>query len=293
MTFDRASNGAVPMKRVGFVLLILSFSACAQEQPNENWRFTHAMSMTGPWPLPAPDPTKLQGRGLQFEAEHLRGAEPFACGPARMEVLEDVPAEGLFEGTLDAPAHDTARQLGLKAPPYTLRRVTCPNAGFDFVQVDAETLLVALDERVWTLSNAAGTRASAGSPEFVVQALLEAHFAGDRGFVPALLAPKARWLSTSMNKAIETYFARPGPKDEVPPINGDAFTDSQEGPTRFAVDAAQAKKNHAELWVRFADGWSQKRLKYMLVREKAGWRVDDIRSEVPSERSLRQILEND
>lgn len=283
----------MPMRRVGLALLMLFFGACAQAQPVESWRFTHAMSMTGPWPLPAPDPGGLQGRGLKFEPGRLLGAEPFACAPARLEILEEVPAEGLFEGTLDAPANDAARQLGLKAPSYTLRRVTCPNAGFDFVQVDAETLLVALDERVWTLSNAPGTRASSGSPEFVVQALLEAHFSGDRGFLPALLAPKAHWLSTSMNKAVETYFGRSRPKDEVPPINGDAFTDSQEGPTRFAVDTATSSKKRAEVWVRFADGWSQKRLKYLLVREKKVWRVDDIQGEAQSERSLRQILEND
>lgn len=281
------------MKRIGLALLLL-FSACAQAQPVESWRFTHAMSMTGPWPVPAPEPGGLQGRGLQFEPDRLLGAEPFACAPARMELLQDVPAEGLFEGTLDAPAKDTARQLGLKAAPYTLRRVTCPNAGFDFVQVDAETLLVALDERVWTLSNAPGTRASADSPEFVVQALLETHFSGDRGFLPALLAPKVPWLSTAMNKAMGTYFARSRPKDEVPPINGDAFTDSQEGPTRFAVDTATSSdKKRAEVRVRFADGWSQKQLKYVLVREKKAWRVDDIQGEAQSGRSLRQILEHD
>ncbi|MGH8516423.1 MAG: hypothetical protein ACREUE_03080 [Panacagrimonas sp.] len=274
-------------------MLLMTLSLCAQAQPMQTWRFTHAMSMTGPWPVPAPDPVGLQGRSLTFEAGRLKGADPFACAPARVELLEDVPAEGLFEGTLDAPADQTARQLGLSAPPYTIRRVTCPNAGFDFVQVDAETLLVVLDERIWTLSNAPGTRASVDSPEFVVQALLEAHFGGDRGFLPALLVPKSRWLSTAMNTAIKTYFARPRAQDEVPPINGDAFTDSQEGPTRFAVGTATSSKDRAEVWVRFDDAWAARRLKYMLVRQSAGWRVDDIRSEDADERGLRQILEND
>ena len=291
MKVEHKRNTALPMKNFWLVLLMI-FSACAQAQPVETWRFTHAMTMTGPWP-PATDPTGLQGRNLQFKPGQLLGADPFACEPAQLEILDKVPAEGLFEGSLAAPADKTARNLGLKVSPYTLRRVTCPNAGFDFVQADAETLLVVLDQRIWTLSNAPGTHASANSPEFVVQALLEAHFGGDRGFLPDLLAPKKRWLSTAMNAAIKTYFARPRPQDEVPPINGDAFTDSQEGPTRFAVGAAQVKKDRAELWVRFADGWTEKRLKYVLVREKAGWRVDDIGSEKQDERSLRQILEND
>ncbi|MCC2657492.1 MAG: hypothetical protein K0Q76_2600 [Panacagrimonas sp.] len=280
------------MKRAVVVLLLL-FSACAAAQPGERWRFTHAMSMTGPWPVPAPDRSGLQGRGLEFAPGDLRGADPFACAPARVELLDKVPSEGLFEGTLPAPADEAARKLGLGAPPYTVRRVTCPNAGFDFVRADGDTLLVVLDERIWTLSRAPGTRAAAGSPEATVQALLESHFAGDRGFAPASLAPKTQWLSASMNAAIKTYFARPRPKDEVPPIDGDAFTDSQEGPTRFAVGAATVSKDHAELEVRFADGWVEKRLKYRLVRERAGWRVDDVRGEAPDDRGLRQILEND
>lgn len=291
MNAERTRTTVLRMRNCWLALLLV-FSACVQAQPVDTWRFTHAMSMSGPWP-PVADPAGLQGRSLQFKAGQLLGAAPFACEPAQLEILDTVPAKGLFEGVLAAPADSTARNLGLQAPPYTLRRVTCPNAGFDFVQADAETLLVALDARVWTLSNAPGTRASADSPEFAVQALLESHFGSDRGFLPASLAPKSVWLSTAMNAAIRTYFSRPRPQDEVPPINGDAFTDSQEGPTRFAVGSAQVQMGRAQLWVRFADGWTGKRLKYQLVRENAGWRVDDIGGEKQGERSLRQILETD
>lgn len=291
MNVGRNRDTTLAMKSLCFAMLLV-LATSAQAQLIESWRLTHAMSMTGPWP-PTNDSSGLQGRSLQFTPGQLLGADPFACAPAQVEMLQKVPAEGLFEGSLPAPADKAARNLGLGAPPFTIRRVTCPNSGFDYVQADADTLLVALDGRIWTLSKAPGTQAPTDSPEFVVQALLEAHFAGNRGFLQPLLVPKLRWLSTPMQKAIKTYFARPRPSDEVPPIDGDAFTDSQEGPTRFAVGAAQVKNDRAELWVRFADAWVEKRLKYLLVRENAGWRVDDIHIEDPSQRGLRQILEND
>jgi hypothetical protein len=260
-----------------------------------SWRFTHSMAFTGPEPQPPKDKTGLTGRSLRIDDGKLIAPHPFTCESAKWETLQ-APAEGLFEGALAAPAKEAAQALGIVTLPATLRRVTCSNAGFDFIQADDETLLTALDHRIWSLSNTPGTRAKADAPEGVVQSLLEAHFAADRGFLPRLVANKNRWMSTALRKAIATYFAKPRPQDEVPPIDGDAFTDSQEGPTRFAVGAARSEdgnQKRAEVVVRFADAWSTKRLTYALVREPAGWKVDDIRSEAPDARGLRDILEHD
>lgn len=270
--------------------------------PSGAWRFTHSMAVSGPEPQPRTNTPALRGRSLHFATGRMSGPPPFgersACGQgAKHETLRQVPVQGLFEGLFqDQPptqATASAQRLGIPRLPAVVQRVTCANAGFDFVQVDAQTLLTALDGRIWSLSQTPGTQAAAGTPEATVQALLEAHFSSDRGFLQPLLAPKLRWLSTPMRQAIQTYFARPRPRDEVPPIDGDAFTDAQEAPTRFAVEAAQVRGTQARLTVRFADGFGEKRLQYRLVREASGWRVDDILSGDNDPRSLRTVLEKE
>lgn len=256
------------------------------------WRFTHSMSFTGPEPQPQPDPIELVGKSLKIGPRKLSAPHPFTCESAKWEKLQ-APAEGLFEGAIPAPVKENVQALGIARLPATIRRVSCSNGGFDFIEADEDTLLTALDYRIWSLSNTPGTHAKADAPEGVVQALLEAHFAADRGFLQPLIANKTGWLSAGLLKAIGTYFGKTRPQDEVPPIDGDAFTDSQEGPTRFAVGKARVKGDKADVVVRFADAFSSKRLTYRMVRESSAWKVDDIISEAHDTRSLRDILEHD
>jgi hypothetical protein len=274
--------------------LLLVLVAPFSHGADSAWRFTHSMAITGPEPQPPPDRTGLPGRNLTIGDAKLIAPPPFSCEKAKWQVLQ-APAEGLFEGALPAPADKSAQALGIATLPATLRRVTCSNAGFDFVEADPDTLLTVLDYRVWSLSNTPGTRAAPDAPEGVVQALLEAHFAADRGFLQPLLANKTRWLSTDLLAAIATYFGRTRPQDEVPPIDGDPFTDSQDAQTRFSVGKAHVDKGakHADVPVRLADAWSHKRLAYRLVRDGQAWKVDDIRSDASDSRTLRDILEND
>jgi hypothetical protein len=274
------------------LMMGLLVAPLAQQVDASSWRFTHSMALTGPDPQPPPDRTGLTGRVARIGPQRFDAPSPFTCESATWEVRQ-VPAEGLFEGALPAPAAAHAQALGIARLPATLRRVTCSNAGFDFVEADEDTLLTVLDARIWSLSNTPGTRARPEAPEGVVQALLEAHFSADRGFLPPLLANKTRWLSAALLEAIATYFARVRPRDEVPPIDGDAFTDSQEPPTRFAVGEADVDGKKADVVVRFADAWSARRLTYRLVREADHWKVDDIRSDAPNDRGLREILEQD
>lgn len=273
-------------------LLVCTISIAHATEKKTTWRFTHSMAFTGPEPQPPPDKTGLSGSSATIGDHRFDAPHPFTCEDAKWEVLR-APAEGLFEGALPAPMDKSAQALGIGRLPATIRRVSCANAGFDFIEADDQTLLTALDYRIWSLSNTPGTRAAAEAPEGVVQALLEAHFAADRGFLQPLLANKTRWLSTGLLKAIATYFGRTRPQDEVPPIDGDAFTDSQEPPTRFAVGKARVEKGKADVVVRFADAFSSKRLTYRLVKEDKAWKVDDIRPEAADSRGLRDILEHD
>lgn len=281
-----------PWRIPAVLLCVLAFVPIAHGADSKSWRFTHSMALTGPEPQPPPDKTGLTGATAKIGKKRFTAPPPFTCDDAKWEVLR-MPAQGLFEGALPAPHDKSAQALGISTLPATVHRVTCSNAGFDFVEADDVTLLTVLDHRVWSLSKTPGAHAKPDSPEGAVQALLEAHFSADRGFLQPLLANKTRWLSSDLLAAIATYFGRTRPQDEVPPIDGDAFTDAQEPPTRFAVGKADVDGKKARVAVRFADAFSTRRLIYRLVKEGQAWKVDDIRSEAADDRGLRDILEKD
>lgn len=255
-------------------VVALGAAPAARAQPGpEVWRFTHAL--TAPWGQPPPGRPRLAGQTLTLAHDSLRGPAPLSCTPARVTTLR-LPAPGLFEGNLPAPAQEAATALGVTGFPVESTRVTCRNAGFDFHRVDAHTLLVGIDNRVWSLSATPGTRAPADSPSGMVQRLLETHFGGDMGFTPASVAAKKKWLSPALRRAVAAYLTRPASPDDVPAIDGDPFTDSQEYPTRFAVDNAVIQDASARVAVDFADAGRTIRLGYHLIRTPQGWLLDDI-----------------
>lgn len=279
--------------RIPAVLLCaMSCLSAAHGADTTSWRFTHSMALTGPEPQPPADKIGLTGSIAKIGEKRFTAPPPFTCDDAKWDMLQ-MPAEGLFEGGLPAPHDKSAQALGIAKLPATVHRVTCSNAGFDFVEADDATLLTVLDHRVWSLSKTPGAHARPDSPEGVVQALLEAHFSADRGFLQPLLANKTRWLSSDLLAAIAIYFGRTRPQDDVPPIDGDAFTDAQEPPTRFAVGKADVDGSKAKVPVRFADAFSSRRLIYRLVKEGGAWKVGDIRTEAVDDRGLRDILEKD
>ena len=244
----------------------------AGESLNGTWRFSHATA--APWGTPPPA-ARLAGQTLVLAPARLQGPAPLDCGPARLEASA-YPAEGLFQGNLPAPAKTRAQALGFAHFPVTGLSVTCDKGIFEFHRADADTLLLGLDNRVWTLSRAPGALAAADSPAGRVQRLLETHFGGDMGFDNQTAAAKAPLQSERLNQLIAAYLARPRPQDEVPPINGDPYTDSQEYPTRFAVGAARLQQDRARVPVRFADAAQRRTLTFELVRTGGAWRIDDI-----------------
>ena len=72
----------------------------------------------------------------------------------------------------------------------------------------------------------AGAFAPDSAPAGIVQRLLESHFAGDMGFDATTAASKRAWLTDALRTRIARYFAKSRPSDDVPPIDGDPFTDS-------------------------------------------------------------------
>jgi hypothetical protein len=115
-----------------------------------------------------------------------------------------------------------------------------------------------------------------------VQHLLERHFAaphgGDpRGFTPALMVELGQFITTDLQMAVDRWLAAPHRPDEVPSINGDVITDSQELVLRFGVQAPSIRQGQAEVPVRMADAERAWTLLYRLRRQGGQWRVDDLR----------------
>ena len=114
------------------------------------------------------------------------------------------------------------------------------------------------------------------SPLGTVQRLLEMHLASPMAFTLAHARAAAPWLDAALNKRIAAYFARPRPQDEVPPIDGDPFTNSQEEPERVTLEPGPTQGDRASVVVHLGDAGRQWKLTYRLRRTGSQWRIDDI-----------------
>lgn len=244
-----------------------------------SWRIVRGQP--APWvPESAalPAPSLVPGQVLVISANGLRGPAPLDY-PGVEQVPLALPFEGLFQGGLEAPAQHAAESLGFAGPPVPTLRLEIGGGGLDLHRLDDESLLFAFDNRLFLASRTPGTQAVEGTPEAVVQRLLETHFAGDMGFTPDAWQDKWGFLGSGLKRRIDDYFAAEFPEDEVPPINGDPLTDSQEYPTRFAVGSAVIDDGLATVPVRYADAWSERKVEFLLRQEDGDWRLDDLRDE--------------
>ncbi|MEP7380737.1 MAG: hypothetical protein ABI910_03580 [Gemmatimonadota bacterium] len=231
----------------------------------------------------------LVGRTVHFDVDRANGPGALTCTHATYESVAQ-PAAGLFQGMLPAPATQAAVPLGMVHFPVPGARMNCDTGSYDFHLVDDQTLLIGLDNAVWTLTRAKGAMAASTTPSGVVEAFLERHFAGDMGFLPTTVAQLSEFLADSLRASIAHYFAKPSDPNEAPLIGGDPFTDSQEYPTRFSVDDAQLKGRYANVTVRFADGYTNRFVVYLLQQQRGQWRIADTRNEhkVTLSESLRK-----
>ena len=259
---------------LGLCLLAGSASRAAPQTLGGAWRFTHWLE--APWGAAPVGGAELGGQVLRIGPGAMRGPAPLDCTARATVEPTRLPSEALFQGNLPDPAQQSARRLGLSRERMPGLRVSCDAGEFEFHQADADTLVLALDNRVWFLSRAPGTRADASSPAGRVQALLEQHVGGDMHFDLAGAQAKAGFQSDALNRRLAAYMARARVRDEAPAINGDPYTDSQEQPTRFAVAAARVRGQRARVVVRFADGWGERLVTYELVREAGQWRLNDL-----------------
>ena len=113
----------------------------------------------------------------------------------------------------------------------------------------------------------------------VVRAFYAYHMAHNAGFTASAVRRRARWLTPQLLEACRAYFAKPRPNDEVPPIDGDPFTDSQDIPTSFSVGAASLSADTARVGVTFSWPDGPHAVTVILARPRGAWRIADVRYE--------------
>ncbi len=128
----------------------------------------------------------------------------------------------------------------------------------------------------------------APAPAAVARAFFAFHFAHDMGFDAAAVRLRRRFLADDLLALCRAYFARPDTPDEVPPVDGDPFTDSQEYPQGFRVGAARVAGDSALVPVTMTWRWGEERpVTLVFTRGGGAWRIADVRyREGPSLRAL-------
>lgn len=253
-------------------------------QPREEWRIGDGQ--VAPWAEPGTRSLlnpELEGQALRFDGNALVGPHPLGCTDAGYEFVVS-PAEGLFQGGLPAPAEAAATALGIAELPTLTWRVNCSTGAFDYHFVSGRTLMLGLDQVVWSLY----LDQPDTSPESVTLGLLRDHMTHDLAFTAETVLRKGDFLTRGLTGAIAVYFAAPQSPDEAPLINGDPFTDSQEYPTGFVLGEALLQDSEAIVPVLFQDFDRQKRVEMVLHREGSRWLVDDLR--YPDGETLRELL---
>ena len=120
------------------------------------WKITRGV--VAPWVQPGrslPDIRAWLGQTVRFAPGRVTGPAPMRCGNARYQATH-TPPEGLFQGVLPAPAQDAARALDLPAGEVPGTSLTCDTGIFELHRAGATTLLVAVDNVIWTLDRSHG-----------------------------------------------------------------------------------------------------------------------------------------
>lgn len=151
---------------------------------------------------------------------------------------------------------------------------------------------------VWVAAsplNAAQTQQSQkpASPPQRVASFLKFHLSRDNGLTVKNLEARKVWLTPTLYRALkreierQTAFQAKHP-DEVPFINGDVFTDSQEAPTSYRVASA---KGH-DVQVQYKFGPSVRHVRYRMLlspaKAKQEWLIEDV---IADGRSLMKTLQ--
>ena len=126
------------------------------------------------------------------------------------------------------------------------------------------------------------------TPDNVVRRFYARHFSHNMAFTKASVDAKAAWLTPDLLALCRAYLAKPQSPDEVPDINGDPFTDSQEYPKSFRVRPPVVSGSTAKVPVVFAWPTRSRTVTVELVEQDGTWRINDIA--YGDSGTLRQLL---
>lgn len=96
------------------------------------------------------DQGELKGKTILFADKSIKSDSVLGCGNVNYEPV-DYPADELFQGGLVDDAEAAARKLGFKRFPVNSVSVNCDSGIFEYHFLDNNTILVALNNVIWTL----------------------------------------------------------------------------------------------------------------------------------------------
>ncbi len=138
-------------------------------------------------------------------------------------------------------------------------------------------------------ASGAEDRSPTATPGDSAQSFYSFHMTHDMVFSKEAVSQRAGWLSPDLVSLCRKYLLRPSSPDEVPPIEGDPFTDSQEYPTAFRVGKVRMSSGVGTVAVSFSGPKAQKgRVHVVLISVKGAWLIDDVR--YVSGPSFRKLL---
>lgn len=141
-------------------------------------------------------------------------------------------------------------------------------------------------------SHAAARRQADTTAAGAVRAFYAYHVAHGAAFTPGSVRRRARWLTPQLLERCRAYFAVSRPADEVPPVDGDPFTDSQDYPSSYRVGAATVAGDTAVVPVTFSwPGGERHTVTVVLARSPSAWRIANLRYESGS--SFTALLAGD
>ena len=267
----------------------------AETQPRaaartEQWVLVASRPLQG---SATPTPNWAVGSRWTLRPATLTGPAPLRCEKARQQLLV-TPPQGLFQGAWQAETEPSAAArataLGLPAQGAATLRLDCANASFDFHRDARGQLLTALDGQVLVLRVEPG----ADDAQAAVRQLLLQHLASPQGFGPDSPAQLQAWLDPALREAFKRWLARPERPDEVPALDGDPFSDTQEPPRALSLGPISQRGDSAEQVVHAElEGGRRHRLVYQLRRDAQTrqWQLQDIAySHGPT---LLQLLRSD
>jgi hypothetical protein len=135
---------------------------------------------------------------------------------------------------------------------------------------------------------AEAARPRSATPADVVRAFYTYHFAHDMAFTEASVRAKAAWLAPELFDLCLAYFKKPVPAGQVPDIDGDPFTDSQEYPKSFHVGQPRFSATTVRVPVVLFRPGQQRTIRVQLRMLDGSWRITNIT--YGGLRSLRVLL---